>query len=91
MRPLILTPCFECVAGMRQRAKRFLIQQLIPEPVVDAFDYSPLARLAGCDVVPCDMMFVGPAPHRIGSQFDDIVRDGRHELAAMAEHRLTPE
>ncbi len=66
---------------MRQRAKQRLVQQLVPEPSVEALDESVLARLPGGDVVPGDAAFVGPAQHGIGGQFGAVVRDDRHRLA----------
>src|SRR5580692_2139031 len=63
-------PCWNCPAtlrprpGVRQRMEQPLVQQLIAQATVEAFDEPVLLRLAGRDIMPSDCVAVGPRQHR---------------------------
>src|SRR5438477_13030372 len=57
---VITAPGFQHHPGMRQRTEQGLVQQLIAQPPVEAFDEGVLHRLAGGDVMPGDLLTVRP-------------------------------
>ena len=59
-------------AGMMQGWEQCLIQQLVPEAAVEAFDESILGGLAGGDVMPVDLAVIGKGQDRIRSELGPI-------------------
>lgn len=64
MRPdgvVVVLPESKRFTRVVERAEQGLVQQLVPEPAVEALDEGVLGRLAGCDVMPLDFSLLSPA------------------------------
>ena len=80
MRPLLVViapPGLQYGTGVRQRAEQRLVQQLVAQPAVEAFDEAVLLRLARRDVMPADAGRIRPAQDRVRGQLGAIVADDR--------------
>src|SRR5690242_8630909 len=73
---------------MGERAEEGLVQQLVPEPAVEALDQGVLLRLARGDVVPLDASVLTPPQDRHAGQLGAVVRDARDRLAAPGDDRI---
>ena len=85
MRPLGLVveaPAFEDGTGLRQRAEQGLVQQLIAQSAVEAFDKGILHRLTRDDVMPADPLAVSPGQDRCRGQLGAVIGDDRLGVAA---------
>src|SRR5437660_1562485 len=51
--------------GVGDRAEQRLVKQLIPQAAVEALNKAILRRLAGCDVMPLDLVTFRPAEDRV--------------------------
>ena len=51
---VVASPSLEHGADVRQRAAQRLVQKLVPQPAVEAFDEAVLLRLARRDAMPAD-------------------------------------
>src|SRR5271166_694351 len=60
---VVVFPSQKSRARMRQRREQRLVEQLIAQPPIEAFDKGILLRLAGGDVVPLDAVLVRAAQH----------------------------
>ena len=61
----VVSTGFQHQPHIRQRAEKHLVQQLVPEPRIEAFDESILRRLAQLDVAPFDASLVSPDEDRV--------------------------
>src|SRR5208283_1276778 len=83
-RPVVIRPPTpKGNASLGQRGEQHLIQKLIPQAAVEAFDEGVLHRLAWRDVVPCDMALIGPCQDGVACEFAAIVADNHLRLAAL--------
>lgn len=63
MRPdgvVVVAPKGDLAASIVQGVEDFLVQQFIAQAAVEAFDEGTLLPLAGVDVVPGDVVLLGP-------------------------------
>ena len=67
---------------MRQRDEQGLVQQLVAQSPIEAFDAGVLRRLAGGDGVPRDANLGGLGQDDIAGQLCAVVADDRLGLAA---------
>ena len=68
---VIGAPGFQCHARVRERAEQSLVEQLVPQTADERLDERVLGRLARRDVVPGDLVVIGPSQDRIAGQFGD--------------------
>ena len=61
---VIVAPSLDQPAGLAERAEQRLVQQLVPEPGVEALRECVLHRLAGLDIAPRDAPLVRPREDR---------------------------
>src|SRR6266536_1570026 len=82
---VITPPGLQYGTGVRRRFEQRLVQQLIAEPAVEAFDEAVLLRFAGRDVVPADAGRIRPAQDRVRGQLGAVVaNDGVRASATPA-------
>src|SRR5216684_543901 len=72
---VITPPGLQYGTGVRQRFEQRLVQQLVAQPAVEAFDEAVLLRFAGRDVVPADTDRIRPAQDRVRGQLGAVVAD----------------
>ncbi len=77
----VMSPCFELGPGVAERAEQGLVQALVPQAPVEAFAETVLLRLAGGDVMPADLLLVGPFEDGVRRQ----LRGKRPVMAALSE------
>jgi hypothetical protein len=80
---LVGPPASEHDAGLGQRREQRLVQQLIPQPAIEALDEGILHRFARRDVVPCDVALIGPCQDSVAGEFAAVVADNHLRLAAL--------
>lgn len=87
---LIVTgpPTSELDASLGQRREQRLVQQLIPQPAVEALDEGILRRLARRDVMPVDPGGISPSQDGVAGEFGAVVADHHLRLAALAEQAI---
>src|SRR5262249_28376863 len=76
-------PASERDASLGQRREQRLVQQLIPQPTVEALDEGILHGLARRDVVPGDTALIGPCQDGVAGQLAAVVADHHLRLAAL--------
>jgi hypothetical protein len=64
-------------SGLGEAGEQRLVQQLVPQAAVEAFDEAILHRLAGRDVVPVDPRRVSPGQDGVGGQLDTRINVAR--------------
>jgi hypothetical protein len=79
---IVLLPSGQNDASLPHRGEQRLVQALIAQLAVEAFNESVLLRLAGRDVVPADTAVLGPGQHRAAGQLCAIVADHACRVAA---------
>ena len=84
----VAPPGFHLGAGVRQGAEQSLVQQFVAQLAVEALAEAVLLGLAGSDVMPADLVLVGPFQDGVGRQFRAVVADDRRRLAAPADDRV---
>lgn len=57
----VVPPIRQHLAGVRQAPEHRLVQQIVAQATVEAFDEAALHRFARCNVVPGDARFLLPA------------------------------
>ena len=68
MRPhivVVASPVFQCQACLHERGEQGLVQELIPQATIEAFNKGILHRLAGCDLVPANLGLISPAQNGV--------------------------
>jgi hypothetical protein len=91
MRPhmvVVASPIFQRQTGVHQRREQGLVQKLVTQTAVEAFDEGVLHWLAWCDVVPADVGLVGPAQNGIAGQLRAVVADDSLGPAAGADQKI---
>lgn len=91
MRPLHVVdgaPGFEHGAGMRQRSKQGLVEQLVAQATDEGFGEGILHRLARRGVVPIDLVVVDPPQNGVRGELSAIVADDSFRLAALVERPI---
>jgi len=68
-------PFFDDLAGFVEIGEQLLVEALVTQPAVEAFDKPILHRLAGCDVVPLDLLLVLPGQYGVRGEVGAIVAD----------------
>ena len=71
----VAPPGFELGAGVRQGAEQGLVQQFVAQLAIEALAEAVLLGLAGGDVMPADLVLVGPFQEGVGRQFRAVVAD----------------
>ena len=74
---VVVPPGFQLPAGMGEAGEDRLVQELVPEPGIEALDESVLIGLARRDVVPLDAPLLRPAQDHHAGQFGPVVADDR--------------
>lgn len=65
-------PFFDDLSGFWQAGEEVLIEALVAQPAVEAFDESVLGRLAGSDVMPFHAPFFLPGQDGAGGQLGTV-------------------
>lgn len=78
---VIVTPGRDQLSGVAQARKQVLVQALVPEAAVEAFDKAVLHGLAWRDVVPLDLPVFLPFQNGIRRQFGPIIADHHAGIA----------
>jgi len=84
----VAPPGFQLGAGVRQGAEQGLVQQFVAQLAIEALAEAVLLGLSGSDVMPADLVLVGPFQDGVGRQFRAVVADDRRRLAAPADDRV---
>lgn len=90
MRPevvVVVAPGFQLLAGVGEAGEDRLVQELVPEPGIEALDEPVLIGLARRDVVPLDVAFLAPAQDRHAGQLSAVIADDRVGPCHPLEHR----
>lgn len=74
-------PGFEHCTGVRERAEQGLVEQLVPQAADEGLGESVLYWLARRDVVPLNLVVVGPSQDGVAGQLGAIVADDGLGLA----------
>jgi len=72
---VIVAPPLKFAASIGETVKDLFVQELIAQSPVEAFDERVLGRLAWCDAVPTNAVFVLPAKDRSRRKLGAIVAD----------------
>ena len=72
---VVVAPALERAADVWQRAEQGLVQELVAQPAVEAFDEGVLDRLSRRDVMPADVALIGPGEDGVGGQLGAVVAD----------------
>ena len=75
-------PCFQLGAGVRYGAEQGLVQQFVAQLAIEDLAEAVLLGLSGSDVMPVDLVLVGPFQDGVGRQFRAVVADDGRRLAA---------
>lgn len=70
---------------MAQGREQRLVQELIPQSAIEAFDEGVLDRLTRCDVVPFYLGPIRPLQDRVAGKLAAIVADNHLRLAALLD------
>ncbi|SSP03799.1 Uncharacterised protein [Acinetobacter baumannii] len=91
-------PAFDDGAGLGQGGEDLLVQALVAEPAVEAFDEAILLRLARRDVMPGHAGAVGPLEDRPAGHLRPVVADDHGRASASGDqpiqfprHALAPD
>ena len=85
---VILLPCSDGGAGLSDRREQRLIQALVAEAAVEAFDEAVLHRLAGGDVMPVDLCLLAPFEDGHAGHLRSVVRDDRPRFSAFGDETI---
>jgi len=85
---IVAAPFFESGAGLGERGEQRLVQELVPEPAVEALDEGVLDRLAGIDVVPINACVRCPGQDRVAGQLGAVVAADRPGLAVDGDEKI---
>lgn len=73
---------------MSERCEKRLVQQLVAQPTIEAFDENVLLRLARRNVVPIDPGLLRPAQDRHTGEIGAVVGHAARRPAARHSHRI---
>lgn len=62
---VVYSPCLDELAGMEVASEQVLVETLVPEPSVEAFDKAVLHGLSRRDVMPFDAAVLLPSEHGV--------------------------
>ena len=79
---VIEPPRFDDPPRHRQARDHVLVEALVAEPAVEAFDKGVLDRLPGRDVVPSNAAFLLPPQDGVGRELGAVVADDHQRLPA---------
>ena len=79
---VVAPPFLESHAHLHQGGEQRLVQKLVAQPPVEAFDEAVLHGLSRRDVVPFDLGVCRPGQDRVARQFGAVVADDRLGFAA---------
>ena len=85
---VVAPPIFQRQTGLHQRREQGLVEKLVAQTAVEAFDEGVLHWLAWCDVVPADLGLVGPTENGIAGQLRAVVADDSLGPAAGADQKI---
>ena len=85
---VIGTPGFKHGAGMREGAEQGLVEQFVAQAADERFSEGVLHRFARRDVVPGNLVIVGPSQDGVRGQLGAVVADDRLWLAALVEEPI---
>ena len=85
---VVVAPDGELPPSISEARKDFLVQQLVAQTPVEAFDEGVLGRLAGRDVVPGDAALVLPFEDGVTGQLAAVVADDRRGLAVQPDQGI---
>ena len=71
---LVISPEGQLAAGIGQAVEDFLVQTFVAQAAVEAFDVAILLRLARVDVVPFDVVRVGPFQDGLAGELGSVAR-----------------
>ncbi len=80
---IVLLPVVGYLSGMAVAGEQMLVQALIAQPAVKAFNKAILHGFARCDIAPLNAAILLPLQHRIAGQLRTIVADHHAGIAAM--------
>src|SRR5580658_203555 len=72
----------------RQATEHVLVEALVAEAAVEAFNEGVLHRLARRDVMPTDASILLPAQHGVGGELAAVVADYHQRLLALRDDRI---
>ena len=75
VRVVVDPPGFDDASGIIQPIEKMLIEALIAQATVEAFDEGVLGGLAGRDIVPLDLGVLDPFEDRVTGQCGASIRD----------------
>ena len=74
---VFLAPVLDDLSGMTHRQEPVLVQTLVSEPSVKAFNKAVLGWLAGLDEVDMNTVCISPFIHELAGKLRPIVRGNR--------------
>jgi hypothetical protein len=72
---IVVAPLGQLHAHLMQCRKQGVVQLLVSQATVEAFDEPVLRRLAGCDVMPLNMCLIAPVQNGIAGEFRAVITD----------------
>ena len=91
---VVMPPGFQFLARMSEAGEDRLVQELVAQARIEAFDKPVLVRLSRRDVVPLDIALLRPAQDRHAGQFGAVIADDRMGACHPLEHgciKFTPD
>lgn len=85
---VILLPFRDCGAGLSEQRKQSLVEALVAEAAVEAFDEAVLHWLAGGDVMSVDLGLVAPFEDGHAGHLRPGVRDDRPRFTASGDEAV---
>src|SRR5262245_56497734 len=83
---VIASPLLELDARMAERTEQCLVQKLVAQATIEAFDEGILLRLTGVDMVPVETKTVCPTQHRQAGELRAVVRYALLRQATPGDH-----
>jgi hypothetical protein len=74
---VIDSPAFDGLPRIVQSEKPVLVEALLAELAMEAFDVAVLHRSAGCDEVQCDLVLISPLVQSPGGELCAVINDNR--------------
>ena len=84
---VVVAPCRNHAEDMAQSREQHFVHAFLSHPAVEALDQTVLHRLAGCDIVPFDVLALLPLECRVGCQLGSVVTDHDAGLAELPPFR----
>ena len=88
---VVRPPCLDDPSRRRQRLEQVLVQALVAQATIKAFDEAVLLRLSRCDVVPLDAGVLAPDKDGVTGQFVSVAgRPRTMQLVLPASQAVGP-